>query len=186
MSESLRKTLLKHRMIKPINVLRVNMKNIDRNDDFEVGLLDLDDDEDLFETFQIEYYPYADSDIKYLVMINLIDDYEGTVAFIYEQREIKKETLSKFEAKSVFELISNLSLPVTLWDEVKIVNEIEVCPDVKQAIVFNTKINKTKFEWYSSDSMNYPEKLDQLNKLVEVICDLIEPDTSGLSMPVFE
>jgi hypothetical protein len=161
------------------------MKNIDRNEDFNNELIDFYEDEDLVEIIQVEYYPWADNDIKYVVIIQLDEEPAGTVEFVHQQVKISDKTLSRFEARSVFKSLSELTLPLTLWNDLETTSLVDILPDIKSAIVINTNIKKTKFEWYSSDSMNYPNQLEKLDKLVEIINDLIDPDTSNLSMPIY-
>lgn len=162
------------------------MKNIDRNDDFDTELTDSHEDADLVELIRVEYYPWAGNDIKYVVIIQLDEEPAGTIEFIHQQVKISDKTLARFEAGSVFKSLSELTLPLTLRNNLESSSLISVLPDIKSAIVINANINKTKFEWYSSDSMNYPKQLEKLDKLVEIITDLIDPDTSNLPMPFYE
>jgi hypothetical protein len=128
------------------------MKNIDRNEDFNNELIDLYEDEDLVEIIQVEYYPWADNDIKYVVIIQLDEEPTGTVEFVHQQVKISDKTLSRFEARSVFKSLSELTLPLTLWNDLETTSLVDILPDIKSAIVINTNIKKTKFEWYSSES----------------------------------
>ena len=162
------------------------MKDIDRNDDLNNELIVLDEDEDLVEIIKVEYYPWADNDIKYVVIIELDEVPTGNVSFVHQKIKISEKRLSRFEARNVFKLLVDLTLPLTLWNDLETSNLIGILPDIKSAIVINTNINKSKFEWYSSDSMNHPKQLKKLDKLVEIIRDLIDPDTSNLSMPIYE
>jgi hypothetical protein len=138
------------------------------------------------EIIEVEYYPSAEHDIKYLVIIYCEEEPRGTVSFIHQMKKIEEKELSKFEVNSIFKTLSKLVLPFMLFDEYKeSTSYVNIIPNVKSAIVINTDINKTKFEWFSSDESNYPYKLDQLMDLVEMINDLIDPDTSDLSMPIY-
>ncbi len=163
----------------------VVMNSAGINNDFNHKLLELSDNE-TDEIIQIEYYPSAEYDIKYHVILRCEEEPKGTVAFIHQMKNIEEKELSKFETKYILNSLSKLVLPVMLTNEHdESRGYVSLQPDVKSAVVINTDINKTKFEWFSSDESNYPNKLEQLINLVDMINDLIEPDTSNLFMPIY-
>lgn len=161
------------------------MKNIDRNDDFGDGYIYLNCDKEAAEIVQVEYYPWADHDIKYVATLHLEEEPKGTVSFYHQQIKISDITLSQLEARNVFNSLSELTMPWTLWSDLTKPCLTTICPDIKSAIVINTNINKTKFEWLSSDSINNPGKYQKLDKLTDMISNLIDPNTSNLWMPKY-
>ncbi len=158
------------------------MENIDSNEDLDD---EFEDEDDLEEVIQIEFFPYAECDIKYQVNIENLLDPIGSVEFLYWGKRIDERQLSKFESKSLLKLLSNLSLPLTFTDQADFHKTVSILPVIESALVVNTFINKCKFQWSNSDEENYSEKLSQVLQLTEMISDLIDPDTSNLEMPTY-